>query len=139
MGVQFDSGDGDYTPMAEMNMVPFIDVMLVLLIISMVTTPFLEQGVSVELPVAGGQSLQKEVSTQPLILYVSKNQNLRLGEKPVSRQELAAVLQKELAQNKSRELFVRADKSIPYGFVAGIMSVVQSAGVERVALVTQPD
>lgn len=139
MPQQFDSGDGDYTPMSEMNMVPFIDVMLVLLIISMVTTPFLEQGVSVELPVAGGQSLQKEVTTQPLILYVSKNQNLRLGEKPVSRQELAAVLQKELAGTKNRELFVRADKSIPYGFVAEIMSEVQRAGVERVALVTQPD
>ncbi|NCN39647.1 biopolymer transporter ExbD [bacterium] len=132
-------GDGDdYTPVSEMNMVPFIDVMLVLLIISMVTTPFLEQGVNVELPVAGGQSLQKQVSEQPIILYVSKNENLRIGDTPVSRNALAKELAKLFKGRDTKELFVRADKAVPYGVVAEIMSEVQSAGIERVGLVTQP-
>ena len=135
----FDGGD-DYTPMSEMNMIPFIDVMLVLLIISMVTTPFLEQGVNVELPVAeGGQSLEKKAASEPVILFITKNQNLRLGEKPIARQELTTELQALFGKDSSRELFVRADKSVPYGIVAQIMTEVQGAGVERVALVTQPE
>ena len=136
-GMSSGGGD-DYTPMAEMNMVPFIDVMLVLLIISMVTTPFLEQGVTVELPVAGGKSLQKQVTETPVILYVSKDKKLKIDSQSVSRSNLAMALAKKFKGRESKELFVRADKAVPYGVVAEIMSEVQSAGIERVGLVTQP-
>ncbi len=138
-GPNLSSDSDDYAPVSEMNMVPFIDVMLVLLIISMVTTPFLEQGVNVELPVAGGQSLQKEVSASPVILYVSKNQNLRIGDKPIARSALTKNLLEQFKDRASKELFVRADKAVPYGVVAEIMSEVQNAGIERVGLVTQPE
>jgi biopolymer transport protein TolR len=134
-----NGGGDDYTPMAEMNMVPFIDVMLVLLIISMVTTPFLEQGVNVELPVASGQNLQKqEVVETPVVLFVSRDKNLRLGDKPVTRADLPKQLVEKFKGRGTRELFVRADKEVPYGTVAEIMALVQAAGIERVGLVTQP-
>jgi len=135
---EFSSGQ-DYPQMAEINIVPLVDVMLVLLIISMVTTPFLEQGVNVELPVAGGQSLQKSQNNEPVILYVSKDRNLRLGDKPVSRKDLMDKLESMFSKRTDKELFVRADKEVPYGVVAEIMAQVQSAGIERVGLVTQPE
>jgi biopolymer transport protein TolR len=135
-----NGGGDDYTPMAEMNMVPFIDVMLVLLIIAMVTTPFLEQGVNVELPVASGQNLRKqEVVETPVVLFVSRDKNLRLGDKPVTRADLPKQLVEKFKGRGTRELFVRADKEVPYGTVAEIMALVQAAGIERVGLVTQPE
>jgi len=132
------SGD-DYAPMAEINIIPLVDVMLVLLIISMITTPFLEQGVNVDLPVAGGQNLQKAQSEDPITLFVSKDQNLRIGSTPVTRADLPKKLQALFSKRSARELFVRADKEVPYGVVADIMARVQAAGIERVGLVTQPE
>jgi biopolymer transport protein TolR len=135
----FGGGGDDYTPMAEMNMIPLVDVMLVLLIISMVTTPFLEQGVNVELPVAAGQNLQKQATQEPVILYLSRDRNLRLGDTPVSRADLVKTLKSKFAGREQKELFVRADKDVPYGAVAEIMATVQGAGIERVGLVTKPE
>lgn len=101
--------DGDNV-LAEINMIPFIDVMLVLLIISMVTTPFLEQGVNVELPVAGGQNLQKTQSNDaPVTLIVGKDRNLRIGDTIVLQRDLARKLGEVFKDRSQRELFVRAD------------------------------
>jgi biopolymer transport protein TolR len=135
---EFSSG-ADFPQIAEINIIPLVDVMLVLLIISMVTTPFMEQGVNVELPVAAGQSLQKSQLNEPVILYVAKDRNLRLGDKPVLRKDLIAKLEQVFVDRKDKELFVRADKEVPYGVVAELMAQVQSAGIERVGLVTQPE
>jgi biopolymer transport protein TolR len=132
------SGD-DYTPMAEMNVIPLVDIMLVLLIISMVTAPFMDQGVNVDLPVAGGENLQKNNVENPIILFVSKDRNLRLGDAPVTRAELAGKLHSMFKNRSQKELFVRADRDVPYGIVAEIMSRVQASGVERVGLVTKPE
>ncbi|MBS1983969.1 MAG: biopolymer transporter ExbD [Bdellovibrionales bacterium] len=132
-------GGGDDTPMADINVIPLVDIMLVLLIISMVTAPFLEQGVNVELPVASGQSLQKTQTEAPIVLYVAKDRNLRLGETPITRAQLAEKLNEVFKNRASKELFVRADKEVPYGAVAEVMARVQAAGIERVGLVTLPD
>jgi len=142
MGFNANSGDSDGDPqtMSEMNVIPLVDVMLVMLIIMMVTSPFMEQGVNVELPVAGGQSLQKEqVSETPVVLFVSKDKNLRVGDKPVTSKELIEHLQGLLRDRTQKEIFVRADKDVPYGVVAEIMARVQAAGIERIGLVTQPE
>ncbi len=132
-------GGDDQAPMAEINVVPLVDIMLVLLIISMVTAPFLEQGVNVELPVAGGQNLQKQQVEAPVVLFISRDRNLRLGETPVPRANLAAKLKEVFKDRDAKELFVRADKEVPYGVVAEIMAAVQAIGIERVGLVTQPE
>lgn len=132
-------GGSEDSPMAEINVIPLVDIMLVLLIISMVTAPFLEQGVNVELPVASGQNLQKTQVETPVILFISRDRNLRLGETPVTRAQLAERLNETFKSRATKELFVRADKEVPYGIVAEIMSRVQAAGIERVGLVTLPD
>lgn len=132
------SGDDDVF-LGEINMIPFIDVMLVLLVIFMVTAPFMEQGLNVELPVAQGSGLQKDQNSDPVILFVSRDRNLRLGDKPVARVDLPRRLSEVFANRREKELFVRADKDVPYGVVAEVMSRVQAAGIERVGLVTQPE
>jgi len=137
-GGNYGGGD-DFTPMTEMNMIPLVDVMLVLLIISMVTTPFLEQGVNVELPVASGQNLQKQATQEPVVLFLSKDRNLRIGDTPVARSDLVKALKLKFEGRTEKELFVRADKDVPYGAVAEIMATVQGAGIERVGLVTKPE
>ena len=142
VGSEESGGDelGGPTAMAEINIIPLVDVMLVLLIISMVTTPFMEQGVNVELPVAQGQSLQKtEAQQEPVVLFIAKDRSLRLADQSIRLGELSDRLGKVFGPRSTRELFVRADKSVPYGVVADIMTRVQKAGVERVGLVTQPE
>ena len=131
--------DGDDVFLGEINMIPFIDVMLVLLVIFMVTAPFMEQGLNVELPVAQGSGLQKDQNSDPVILFVSRDRNLRLGDKPVARADLPRRLSELFINRREKELFVRADKDVPYGVVAEVMSRVQAAGIERVGLVTQPE
>lgn len=131
--------DGDQV-LAEINMIPFIDVMLVLLIISMVTTPFLEQGVNVELPIAEGQNLQKSQTIEsPITLIVGRDRNLRIGSEVIARKDLTKKLMEEFSGKSQRELFVRADKDVPYGVVAEVMAKVQAVGIERVGLVTRPE
>jgi biopolymer transport protein TolR len=141
--VAFSTGGGnggdDYSQIAEMNVIPLVDVMLVLLIIMMVTAPFLEQGVRIELPVAKGQNLPHSQAEAPLILYVLKDKNLRIGEQPVTRADLTVKLRELMGRRKDKELFVRADKDVPYGSVAEVMAQAKAAGVERVGLVTQTE
>lgn len=127
----------DDMPMAEINIIPLVDVMLVLLIITMITSPFMEQGVNIDLPVAKGGALKKAVKETPVTLFVSKNRIIRLGEQPVPQDQLAQKLNNFFQNRKTKELFVRADKDVPYGFVAEIIALAQSTGIERVGLVTQ--
>jgi biopolymer transport protein TolR len=134
------SSDGDdYGTIAEINIIPLVDVMLVLLIISMVTTPFMEQGVNVELPVANGEGLRRDESATPVILYITADRQIRLGDKLLPRSDVVGSLKKAFAERKTKEIFVRADREVPYGFVAETIGRVRSAGVERVGLVTLPE
>lgn len=140
MAFNIGGGGGDDMPVADINVVPLVDVMLVLLIISMVTAPFLEQGVNVELPVAAGQNLQKSAQVEaPVVIFISKDRNLRIGETPVTRNQLASKLNDIFKGRATKEIYVRADKEVPYGAVAEIMARVQAAGIERVGLVTLPE
>jgi biopolymer transport protein TolR len=135
-----DGGGLGESPLSEINIVPFVDVMLVLLIITMITAPFLEQGVNVDLPTASGQTLRKDVARdEPVILYVTKVGNIRIGKDPVPRDELGAKLNSIFKDRQTKEVFVRADKDVPYGLVAKVMAIVQSSGIDRVGLVTQND
>lgn len=133
-----DNLGSEETPLAEINIIPLVDVMLVLLIITMITSPFLEQGVNVELPVADGSSLRKGTAQEdPVTVYISKDRNIRIGKIPVPREDFSKKLGALFQGKKEKELFVRADKVVPYGVVASVMAEIQSLGIERVGLVTQ--
>jgi biopolymer transport protein TolR len=131
--------------MAEINVVPYIDVMLVLLIIFMVTAPLLTQGIKVDLPKAGAEPLPADLMRdhQPLILSVDARGNLYLNlgkdeESPVSEdaviQRVSAVLRRE----PKTPVLVKADQSVPYGQVVAGMVLLQQAGAEKVGFITDP-
>ncbi len=129
-------------PMAEINVVPYIDVMLVLLVIFMVTAPMLTQGVDVELPSANAAPIQNDDQDVLIASVDSKGQYyLDVGGKqePIDLSQLQDRVRKVLNQSPGMSVLVRGDKSVPYGDVIGLMVTLQSAGVPNVGLVTEPD
>ena len=140
MAFEIGGGEIGESPLSEINIIPLVDVMLVMLIITMITSPFLEQGVNVDLPRANAQTLKKDVADEePVVIYVTKGGGIRLGKIPVVKDELAKKLISAVKNRRSKEVFVRADKDVPYRSVAQVMAVVQAAGIDRVGLVTQND
>lgn len=129
-------------PMAEINVVPYIDVMLVLLIIFMVTAPLLMQGVRVELPQAPSKPLDKK-DAEPLIVSVKEDGSFYLNtgskqeeQKPL--QEVVNTVGKVLRNKPDTPILVWGDKNVPYGKVVSLMTDLQNAGAVSVGLVTEP-
>jgi biopolymer transport protein TolR len=128
--------------MAEINVVPYIDVMLVLLIIFMVTAPLLTQGIKVDLPKAGAEPLPSE-DNKPLILSVDARGNLYLNigkdeESPLGEEEVIRRVGIVLSQQPKTPVLVKADQSVPYGRVVSGMVLLQQAGAEKVGFITDP-
>jgi biopolymer transport protein TolR len=121
----------------EINMTPFIDVMLVLLIIFMVTAPLLTAGVPLDLPKAGAAPLNVDV--KPITLSIKANGEVFLAETRLADGEIVPALSANARQGVDDRVFVRGDKKVDYGRVAQIMAIVTAAGFKRVALVTEPD
>lgn len=125
-----------YGAMADINMTPFIDVMLVLLIIFMVAAPLLTSGVSVDLPQTSAAPLN--VDRKPIALSLNDQGELFLSDQPIAEADLVPKLQTASGNDLEQRIYVRASKVVPYGRVAEIMAAVTSAGFKKVALVTEP-
>lgn len=132
-------------PMAEINVVPYIDVMLVLLVIFMVTTPLLSQGVKVDLPKASAQTIPRQ-EQEPIIVSVDAQGNYYLNiatnpNQPVDANSLASQVASQLQaaqqQGQQRQVLVKGDKSVDYGKVMQAMVLLQQAGAPTVGLVTE--
>ncbi len=129
--------------MSEINVVPYIDVMLVLLIIFMVTAPMLMQGVEVELPRAAAKPVEQQDDTEPLIVSIRADGNyfINLGgdpEQAVALDVLADRVGKVLEQKPQTPVLVWGDRRVPYGEVVSLMVALQGAGAPSVGLVTDP-
>jgi biopolymer transport protein TolR len=129
--------------MGEINVVPYIDVMLVLLIIFMVTAPLLTQGVEVDLPEAGAEPIESEPNETPVVLSVDKAGNLYINigddeDEPQSSQEIVARTAAVLRNRPAAPVLVKADREVPYGNVVGAMVLLQRAGADKVGFVTDP-
>jgi len=129
--------------MAEINVVPYIDVMLVLLIIFMVTAPLLTQGIEVELPKAGAEPIDPTESAEPLVLSVDAEGNLYLnvGEDEASPVDAARIVQMAstvLERKPETPVLVKADFRVAYGSVVSAMVLLQRAGAEKVGFLTDP-
>ncbi len=125
-------------PMSEINVTPFVDVMLVLLIIFMVAAPLLQVGVPIELPQSKGKQLEQP-KQEPLAISVKANGDVYIGETAVKLDELAAKL-KSIAQNRKGEeepIYVRGDKGTTYGVVMKVMGRISAGGFKKVSLVTE--
>ena len=129
-------GGRKHKPMADINMTPFIDVMLVLLIIFMVAAPLLTTGVPLDLPQTGAQSLNLE--KQPLVVSIKADGKVFLMETEITLEELVPKLQAVSKTGPDERIYLRGDKSIAYGRVAEVMAVLTTGGYRKVALVNEP-
>jgi biopolymer transport protein TolR len=122
---------------STINITPFVDVMLVLLVIFMITAPMMTQGVDVDLPQTKTvQTLPQDSDT--LILTVTKDGKLHIEEYEITREKLTDTL-KKLIGNRDEILYLRADSDVPYGFVVKIMSDIKAAGIARLGVVAEPE
>jgi len=130
----FDAGDRSAGSMSQINVTPLVDVMLVLLVIFMVTAPILQQGVSVDLPDARAGALSGK--DDQLVVSVTKKGSLYLNDTALSAVDLQAKLRAIAVQRPDGQVFVRADKSVPYGDVVAVMAAIKQSGIRRVGMVT---
>ncbi|WP_431862114.1 TonB system transport protein ExbD [Azospirillum sp.] len=133
MGVRLDHGDGDLAETHEINVTPFIDVMLVLLIIFMVAAPLATVDTPVDLPASTATPQPRP--DKPLFLTVKADQSLVLGEAPVERAALGATLDQTTNSDRGQRVFLRADRSVDYGALMDVMNALRAAGYLKVALV----
>jgi len=121
---------------SEINVTPLVDVMLVLLIIFMVTAPMLQQGIKVNLPQAKARSLKSE--EQKIMITITRDEKIYINKNPYTIDELGKTLKAIEAYNKNKQVFLKADKDVPYGFVVRVMSEIKSAGIQELGMVTEP-
>ena len=126
-----------HSAIAEINMTPFIDVMLVLLIVFMVAAPLLTSGVPLDLPQTGAKPLN--VDKQPVTISIDDKGQVFLMDKPVEDASLLETLKAIASSGPDERIYVRGSKVVGYGRVAQVMSMITAAGYKRVALVTEPD
>lgn len=131
------SGGKNDSFMSDINVTPFVDVMLVLLIIFMVTAPMMMQGVDVTLPEATAEPLLSEEQDHLLITIDSQNR-MFINDIQVSVEELNIKLKKILSGRSNRQVYLKADKDISYGTVVRVMSEIKLSGVEKLGMVTLP-
>jgi biopolymer transport protein TolR len=130
-------GSRKHTPMSEINVTPFVDVMLVLLIIFMVTAPLLTVGVPIELPEAKGQQLQS--NKEPVTISVDRSGKIFIQETEIKLDEIAPKLKAISKNGYEEQIFIRGDKGIDYGTVMRVMARVKAGGFTKVSLVTESE
>lgn len=142
MGAQLQGGNGrgrggrrSYGAMSDINVTPFVDVMLVLLVVFMVAAPLLTAGVTIDLPDSEASSMQQE-DDKPLEISVDKKGNIFVGEQEVSPERLVAFLSTLPDVNPDSRIYIRADKAINYGKVMAVLGTINGAGYKKVALIS---
>jgi biopolymer transport protein ExbD/biopolymer transport protein TolR len=123
------------TSLSEINITPFVDVVLVLLIIFMVTAPILQSGIEVAVPKT---RTVKEITEERLVITIDKQQRVYFGNDPVNINEIGNKLRQKIRDPQGQSIFVRADENVPFGAFATVMDAVKSSGISNVSIVTQP-
>ncbi len=136
MAMNLGGGSDERGPVAEINVTPMVDVMLVLLVIFMVTTPFMENGIPIQLPKAKTKSIER--GENPVTLSLTKESRIYLNKEEVYMNNLAGRLQILYKGRARKEIFIRADGALPYSMVAQTMATVKNAGIDKIGLVTVP-
>ncbi|MCI0481636.1 MAG: protein TolR [Candidatus Dadabacteria bacterium] len=141
MGMQTGKNNGR-TVMSEINVTPFVDVMLVLLVIFMVTTPILYQGVDVNLPKTESRPMPSLDRERKVVVTLNKDGEIFIEKQQYTLNELRIEIRKAMAEKgknlTDEDVFLRADSSVPYGTVVEVMSEIRNAGVQKIGLITEP-
>ena len=125
---------GTQSSLSEINMVPFVDVVLVLLIIFMITAPILQSGIEVDVPKT---HTVKEITEQRLVITVDKKQLVYLGNEAVNVHELGAKVKSQLKQPQDA-VFLRCDETVPFGIFASVVDTLRVSGINNISIVTEP-
>lgn len=128
--------NGNNRLVSEINVTPLVDVVLVLLIIFMVTAPMLQMGIDINLPQVKSKTL--DVSEEKLVLTVNGKKEIYINNYKTTLAELGVKLENIFKNRIEREVYMRADKDVPYGFVVQVMSEVRKAGVDKLGMITEP-
>ena len=129
------AGDNSDSFMSDINVTPFVDVMLVLLIIFMVTAPVLQSGIEVNVP---HTRTVKEITEERLVISIDKSQKVYLGNDPININQISDVLRRKVRDPQRQSIFLRADENVPFGAFATVMDAVKQSGITNVSIVTQP-
>ncbi len=122
--------------LSEINVTPLVDVMLVLLIIFMVTTPMMQQGIDIELPETASSGVP--TAEEPFVLVIKKNRKLYVGDQVIPQDDLGTRLKAIFEKRRNKQIYLQADKAVDYGFVAETMAEIRAAGIYNIGLVTLP-
>lgn len=136
MGAQIGSSRKSRATLSEINVTPLVDVMLVLLIMFMVTTPLMQQGIEVDLPKTAASGVQ--ATDDPFMLVVNKNRRMSAGKESISMNDLEPKLRSIFKSRKNKQLYLQIDKTVDYGFVAEVMAEIRRAGIYNIGLITLP-
>jgi biopolymer transport protein ExbD/biopolymer transport protein TolR len=125
---------GTQTSLSEINMVPFVDVVLVLLIIFMITAPILQSGIEVDVPKT---RTVKDISQDRLVVSVDKAQRIYLGNDPVNIHQLGTRIHSQL-KSTQQSVFLRCDEAVPFGVFASVVDALRVSGINNISIVTEP-
>ncbi len=123
------------TALADINITPLVDVVLVLLIIFMVTAPILQSGIEVNVPKT---RTVKEITQERMVITINKDQRVFLGNDAININQIADSLRQKIRDPRSQFIFIRADENVPFGAFATVMDAVKQSGITNVSIVTQP-
>jgi len=121
--------------LSDINVTPFVDVLLVLLVIFMLTAPILQSGIELDVPKT---RTVKEISQEKLVVSIDRGQRLFLGNDPVNIHELGARVKEKASGARNQSVFLRADQSVPFGTVATVVDTLRLAGIDQISMVTEP-
>ncbi len=121
--------------LADINITPLVDVVLVLLIIFMVTAPILQSGIEVNVP---HTRTVREITEERLVISIDKQQRVFLGNDPININQIGATLKQRIRDPRHQAIYLRADEDVPFGAFATVMDAVKSSGISNVSIVTQP-
>ena len=121
--------------LSDINVTPFVDVVLVLLVIFMITAPMLQSGVEVTVPKT---RTVKEISEERLVISIDRSQRVYLGNEPININQIGARLREKIRDPERQSIYLRADENVPFGAFATVMDAVKQAGISNVSIVTEP-
>jgi biopolymer transport protein ExbD/biopolymer transport protein TolR len=134
--VAFTTSNGrTQSSLADINITPLVDVVLVLLVIFMITAPVLQSGIEVNIPKT---RTVKEITEQRLVVTIDRDQNVFLGDKPVNVHDLGQRLRDASGDSSKKVIYLRADVRVPFGAFASVMDAVKQAGITNISVVTRP-
>ncbi len=137
MGMGSSGGKGkSRATLSEINVTPLVDVMLVLLIMFMVTTPLMQQGIEVDLPKTSSSGV--ELNDEPFVLVIGPDQKMTVAKTKIAMNELRPKLKAIFENKKNKQVYIQADRKVDYGFVAEAMAEVRAAGIFNIGLITLP-